>query len=230
VTSAPNTWQKLTSPGIAAVRNNLRPFLIIQVCLVAAAVAYYRVPSVQAFAENLAQTKVQSGLMGAAIANIIASIVIPQAARALSRAPLLARRDVPFQILFFGFLGMVIDLLYQVLDRIFGKEPNLVTLVQKVCTDMFISSPLVTIPFSAAMFAFHERGYSLARTRTAFRNGGFLAIYMPMLVTCWAFWLPAVSAIYAMPNPALQFLLYLFAEAGWSLIIVHMAQSEAATT
>lgn len=228
MTSRPSQWQKLTAPGISAVRNNLRPFLLIQVCLIAGAISYYQLPAVQAFAENLAKTKVQSGLLGAALANIFASIVIPQTAQALSRAPLLARRDVPFQILFFGSIGMIIDLLYQVLDRIFGKDPNLVTLIQKVCADMFVSSPLLTIPFSAAMFAFHERGYSLSRTRTAFRNGGFQAIYLPMLVTCWAFWLPAVSAIYAMPNPALQFLLYLFAEAGWSLIIVHMARSEAA--
>ena len=52
----------------------------------------------------------------------------------------------------------------------------------------------------------------------------YLGFIWPALVVGWFFWIPGLSGIYAMPQQ-LQFVLFLFVEAAWSLIIIHVAKS-----
>jgi hypothetical protein len=56
---------------------------------------------------------------------------------------------------------------------------------------------------------------------------GFIAgRVMPLLVPCWCFWIPIVAIVYALPGP-LQFLMFAFALAAWSLIMVFIASDSA---
>ncbi len=124
-----------------------------------------------------------------------------------------------FQLLFFAALGAYVDFLYRGLGALWGNAPDFATVGKKVLFDQFVSSPLVTIPFSTVAFVWKDSGFSAARTRDAFRaQGGFFVRYLPTLVTCWGFWGPVLVAVYAMPGD-LQFPLFLAAQAAWTLLL-----------
>jgi hypothetical protein len=78
------------------------------------------------------------------------------------------------------------------------------------------------------LYLWSRRGYSFAATRAALGPGFYRARVLPLLLPDWFFWIPMVSVIYAFPLP-LQFLLFTFALAGWSLIMVVIAGGESAT-
>jgi len=217
-------------PGWRAVQQNAKPFIFIQVALFACAAAYYLVPQVAAVALRLADLKVQTGLLGAGFANIVAGLVLPQVARLATKQQTIAWSEVPFQFLFFGLLGMMIDLLYQGLGVLFGQDPSVGNIIKKVLIDMFVATPFASIPFSVLAFVWFHEKYRDSGVSARIKDGTLLPQYFSVLVTCWSFWIPAVTAIYAMPTDAVRFVLYLFAEAGWSLILVQMSANASRTT
>ncbi len=106
------------------------------------------------------------------------------------------------------------------LSGVWGNAADLATVGKKVLFDPFVSTPLVTIPFSTVAFVWKDSGFSPARTVDAFRaQGGFLARYLPTLLTCWDFWAPVLVAVYAMPSD-LQFPLFLAGQTAWTLLLL----------
>ena len=63
-----------------------------------------------------------------------------------------------------------------------------------------------------------ETGTNPVKTISQMRGPWYLRDVAPLLVTGWAFWLPMVLLVYTLPSP-LQFLLFCFALAGWSLLM-----------
>jgi hypothetical protein len=204
------------------IRLVARPLIFVQFLLLLAAISYYLNPSVRFGAETVAGWKSQSGFFGAAVSNVFAGFAIAQLARLATRQPVAPRGEAFFQIGFFAVLGVMIDLLYIGLDLMIGRDGNVLTVIKKVLIDMFATTPFVTMPFSLIAFAWFNSGYDVGQVIQKARRGELTKSFGDLLVTCWIYWIPAVSAIYAMPTPPLQFVLYLFAEAGWGLIVVQM--------
>lgn len=208
--------------GVEAVRHNARPFLLVQAVAVALAAVYYLAPGAPAALAGVARLKREGGLPLAALANAVAGAILPELARVATGRKRTGGDEMAFQLLFFAALGAYVDLLYRALGAVWGDAPDLATVGKKVTFDQLVSSPLVTIPFSAFAFVWKDSGFSLARTRNTFRaEGGFLARYLPTLVTCWGFWAPVLVAVYAMPAD-LQFPLFLAAQAAWTLLLLHL--------
>ncbi|MFZ4508820.1 MAG: hypothetical protein ACOYON_14090 [Fimbriimonas sp.] len=207
--------------GLHALKRVWKPFVLIQSFAVLAAVTYYLVPGAAGVWRPLGELKAHYGLLGSAIATVFASIVIPQLARVLTKkAREATTKDYLFEVGFFATIGVVVDLLYQLQTRLFGTGIDLVTLAQKVAFDQFVVAPLTTIPFTAILFIWRESNFDLNQTKKALP--GFRSKYWSLMTTCWAFWLPVLCCVYAMPS-VLQFPLYLFTQAAWSLLIVTMS-------
>ena len=208
--------------GVEAVRHNARPFLLIQTVAFAAVAAYYFLPGAPAAVAGVARLKREGGLPLSALSNALAGAVLPEIARVATGRKRTGGAEMGFQLLFFAALGVYVDLLYLALGAVWGNAPDVPTVGKKLLFDQLVSSPLVTIPFSTFAFVWKDGGFSLDRTWNRFRaEGGFLVRYLPTLVTCWGFWGPVLVAVYAMPGD-LQFPLFLFAQASWTLLLLHL--------
>jgi hypothetical protein len=221
--------------GRAALRRFWRPFVLIQLTAAALAVAYHVDSRVRDVCVALAAWKTAGGLPLAAATAAFAGGVLPELAKLVAqreRSPLRGRGgEIAFNVAFFAFNGVVIDRLYGVEAALFGADARLPTVVAKVAFDQFVFTP-PWVALITALYLFRARGFSWAATRPAFTRGGFVkgfvrARVLPLLVPDWLFWIPMVSVVYAFPVP-LQFLLFILALAAWSLILVVIANGDAA--
>jgi hypothetical protein len=130
--------------------------------------------------------------------------------------------DAAFLLGYFALLGVMIDTLYRVLGLIFGDSPAPGVVLSKLAVDMVGFSGLISMPMAVLLFAWRDADYSVGGAARLLANGGFLRRYVPLIVTCCAFWVPVMMSIYSLPVPV-QFLVAVLAEAAWSLLLVHMA-------
>jgi hypothetical protein len=221
----PSRLREAVRPGWAAVVHNWKPFLLIQAATMAVAVLYYSLPAFQQWANGLQQVKVEGGVLFAALTSAFAGVVLPEIAVRLTLHKKTPIADLLFRAAFFCVIGSYVDLLYRVLAGVFGTGVDPATVLRKVLVDMFVSTPLVTIATSTLVFLWKENGFSFRSTGARLSEGAFLRRYIPLLVTCWALWIPALTAIYAMPSN-LQFLLFLFTQAAWSLLLIHISKQD----
>jgi hypothetical protein len=212
--------------GTAALRRFWRPFLLIQTGAALLAIAYRVSVPFRGACALAAAWKTAGGLPVAAATSALAGGLLPELAKLLADRRRSAVRgrggEVLFNIVFFGFDGIVIDLLYRGEAHLFGSDAQLRTVVEKVAFDQFVFSPLWSI-FIVLLFLWRQRGYSLAATLPALGRGFYQSRVVPLIVPNWLFWIPMVSIIYALPV-ALQFLLFVPALGAWSLIMVFIAE------
>lgn len=207
-----------------AVRHNLRPFLLIQAVVVVFVVLFYSSPGFAALATRAGEVKIAAGVFGAMVATAFASVALPEAARRLTRTPGIPKREAIFQIAVFMILGLMVDTLYRVLAAVAGTDGDVRTVATKLVLDMGLFAPLVAIPYSTLVFMWRDAGFSFGRLREMARTE-FWTRYSSILVTAWCFWLPVLIGIYSLP-PGVQFVLYLFIQAAWSLLLVWMASQD----
>lgn len=216
---------RIFEPGRDAVVKNWRPFLAIQAACVVVVASYYAFAPVREAGSVLARWKFQGGLPFAAVSVAFAAVILPELARRLTRSPRdrpLTLADLVFQLGYFSFLGILLDLLYTVLARIVGAEPSLEVVLIKLTIDLTIFSALISMPLAVLLFAWRDADFSYAEARRILGGGGFLRRYSPVLVTCWAFWLPVLICLYSLPF-GLQFVFSVLAEAAWCLLLVSTA-------
>ncbi len=213
--------------GAAALRRFWRPFVLIQASAAAVALTYWASPTFRAACAAAAAWKAAGGLPIAAALTAVAGGLLPEAAKLLAdrgRSSLRGRGgEIAFNIAFFALDGVVIDLLYRGEAVLFGRQGLIRTVAEKVAFDQFVFSPLWSVAI-VALFAWRQRGFSLAATRAALGRDMFRTRVLPLVIPNWLFWIPMVSIVYAMPVP-LQFLLFVPALGAWSLIMVFIAES-----
>lgn len=228
--AAPVGAPSLFAAGRAALRRFWRPFVLIQSAAVALGLAYRFNDTVRAACVVLARWKTSGGLPFAAMASAIAGGLLPEIAKRLvGRGPVGDRarvwRDLTFNGAFFAVNGVLVDGMYRTLARVVGNDARVSTIAAKVAFDQFAFTPIV-MTVATVLFLLRERRWSWARTRPALGRGFVSARVMPLLVPCWCFWIPIVAIVYALPVP-LQFLMFAFALAAWSLIMVFIASDRA---
>jgi hypothetical protein len=225
VADSANVAASVLGAGKEALRRFYRPFVLIQAVAVALVAAYHFDARVRAVCAALAAWKTAGGLPLAAATAAFAGGILPELAKLVAQrgsASLRGRgREIAFHVAFFAFNGIVVDVLYRTEARMFGAGTDLRTVAVKTAFDQFVFTPpwLVVI---VTLFLWRAQRFSFAATRTALGPGFFRERVLPLLLPDWLFWIPMVSAIYALPSP-LQFLLFVLALAAWSLIMVVIA-------
>jgi hypothetical protein len=219
--------------GKEAIRRFHRPFLLIQLVAAALVVAYHASASVRDVCASLAAWKTAGGLPLAALTAAFAGGVLPEIAKLVAQreGPARALRgrggEIAFNVAFFAFNGVVVDVLYRGEAALFGADARAATIVEKVAFDQFVFTP-VWLVLITVLYLWRGKGFRIAATRASLGRGFYRARVLPLLLPDWFFWIPMVSVIYAFPVP-LQFLLFAFALAAWSLIMVVIAGGESAT-
>jgi hypothetical protein len=208
------------------LRRFWRPFLLIQLLALALVVAYHVDARVRALCATFAAVKVAGGLPFAATAAAFAGGVLPElakmiAGRGAGRAFRGRGPAILFNIAFFAFNGLVVDVLYRTMAWMFGSDTRLPTVMAKVAFDQFVFTP-VWLVIIVGLYLWRGRRFSWAATRSELGRGFYRKHVLPLLLPDWFFWIPMVAVIYAFPLP-LQFLLFTLALAAWSLIMVVIA-------
>jgi hypothetical protein len=222
----------MAAPGLAAVRKFWRPFLLLQAAALGLVVAYYGNAQVRTVCGHLSDFKQQAGLIFSAIATALAGALMPELAKALVMGDRKLTRqrvaDVCFALVIFGINGVMVDLQYRAFGVVLGQDNHPLTIVEKVLADQFVTTPLYSMPYWVFVFALRANGFDLIRTVRDISLRWYLVRGMPILIPAWCYWLPMTSMIYALPGP-LQFCLFCFAVAAWSLLMVFVATQETQT-
>jgi hypothetical protein len=226
VPSPPVTLRFLLIPGIDAVRKYWRPFLLLQGAAMLLVVGYYLSPMVHRACESLSDFKRRVGLPFACISAAFAGAILPELAKAIMlgdrKIDSLRLRNVGFAVVVFAIAGIIADTQYRWMSLVFGNDPHVFTVIKKTLADQFITTPIYGVPYYIWMFDLRANRYNFFRTIRELSLNWYLRRVMPLLIPAWAFWLPMVTLIYILPGP-LQFCLYLFAVAAWSLLMVFVA-------
>ncbi len=212
-------------PGIRAIRDHIRPFLLIQVCVFAIVAAFYLWPAFAAFAGSLGQMKANGGLPFTFLSTAFAGVFLPEAFKYITRDPRkLTAPDLAYHVLVFGLNGIIVDLFYRFQGNLFGTSATIGLVLLKVLFDQAVASPLMFNPYFLFMMLLRKSGFNWNRLRPQLRLVPFYRQMWPILVASWGYWMPALCGIYALPGD-IQFVLFLFVEAAWSLIVVHVVKS-----
>jgi hypothetical protein len=219
-----STSESSIAPGLRAIRDHARPFLAIQASVLLVVAVYYLSPGFSAWAANLADFKVAGGYWFAFVATGFAGAILPEAFKRLTRdARRLPLPELAYNFIIFGLNGIFVDYFYRALGTIFGEEPTVANVTAKVFVDQLIGSPLLFTPYFLIMILLYKSRFHFGRLRQMWNEEPFLRRILPVLVTSWAYWFPALFGVYAMPKD-LQFVLFLFIEAAWSLLLIHIAR------
>jgi len=220
--------KRILAPGWNAVVQNWRAFVAIQAVCVLFVIGYYTYKPIENGCAVLARWKASGGWTFAALSVAIAAVVLPELARRITKTPRdkpLTIADLAFQFLYFAGLGVAINTLYSGLGMWLGNDPSPRIVIEKLCFDMFVFSGFFSMPLAVVLFAWRDADFRFRPSRALLRNGGFLERYVPLLVTCWAFWFPVMACLYSLPVD-LQFVFAVLAEAAWCLLLVTAASRE----
>jgi hypothetical protein len=187
---------------------------------------YYHVPAITSACERLAAMKQAGGVWFVIAASALAGAILPE----LAKAAVLGERRVDrarvnavtFAVFAFAGGGLIVDCQYRLLGWWIGQAVDWQTVAIKLLIDQFLMTPVYGVPYWIVLYDWRNKGYNPLGTLGAIGPGWYVTRVLPLLIPAWAFWLPMVCLIYALPG-GLQFSLYSFALAAWSLIMVCVA-------
>jgi hypothetical protein len=212
-------------PAFRAVLANWKPMLLIQVCAAAIVIAYYQSSGMQSWCAGLADIKTRGGLVFSAVVGALAGGILPEIAKIVTgeRKKVQSWREVLCVSFYFACMGVSIDIMYAWFGRVYGMGHEPVTVLKKTASDMGVFCPLIAVPTSVLLFTWKDRNFSWSSVKSALSGGGFLDLYVKMILPNWIMWIPVLGAVYALPVN-LQFLMAELAEAAWSILVVHISQ------
>lgn len=223
------TWKRAIQPGIRAAKEHWRPLSLIQVAAIGGVFLYYSSLPVREWGASVAELKSRSGLLFAASAGFIAGAILPEIAKALTgrlRGPFRKwLADTAYNGLAYAILAVWVDLFYQLQARIFGPGNDILTLVWKTLFDMGVFATVLAVPFMVGFYHWRKTGFRLREFKGLFTWRAYRDRVLPALIPNWAFWIPVVVCVYAMPV-GLQFPFTVLAEAAWSIMFVYIATTE----
>lgn len=208
--------------GGTAARQNLVPGIILQILALTLIVSYYQIDTFKDKLDTLGSLNTRYFPWFAIVVTMIFGGIIPLAIEAIQNHQRSKKQRPALQICFtlfiWGINGALTAWLYNAQDTLFGSELNFWTVFKKVCVDQFIWVPLYVVPVFTLCFLWRDKHFSLSKTKESLKSKSFLSRGLPLMISNWAVWIPAVSIIYAFPV-ALQMILMNLILVFWSLIL-----------
>jgi hypothetical protein len=214
-------FQSIKFAAISALKQNLKPGLVLQTFAGLIVALYFFVPAAKPVFDLFADLKQQHGWLYSGISTAIFGGLIPFLYLYFSRS---FKPDQPikmifwFYIIFWSIKGIEVDYFYQFQTFLFGDESNFKTLATKVLVDQFIYSAFWAAPVSSVIYLWIENNFKWQDTRKNMDHQ-FVTVTLPAnIISNWLVWLPAVSFVYCMPSD-LQIPLFNLVLCFWVLIL-----------
>jgi len=214
--------------GLNAAKKNARLGLLLQgFALTMVLLYYFHEPSHQLLLK-IPEIKQRLGIFFPILATAFFGGLIPFLFMAI-------RKEIPrghavsnllFLLGFWAFNGLTIDYFYKAQAILFGDQPDVITVIKKVCFDQFVFSAFWAAPFTAVVMHWKHCGFSFRTARKRFSRD-ILTVELPsILFALWAVWIPTVAIIYCLPL-ALQFPLFNIVLCFWSLMLTAVSHRNA---
>jgi len=216
----------LYDPLLLALRTYWPVILLIQGIALGAVLAYYHVEAAAGFFATLADWKARGGLPVSALANVVSAGVLPELLKRIFRPSTIkppGLGELMHQFVMWATLGAGVDLFYRLQGHLFGHGTDAGTLLIKVVFDQLVFTPLLGMPFIAGWFKLREVGYSPRAWLSAMANRNLVRHGVQLWISCLAFWPVMLLIIYSLPQ-TLQFSLFLFGNAAYSILLIFVAR------
>jgi len=215
--------------GLASVRANAVPIIVLWLAAAALIAGYGLLPSVRAVLDPLAHFQRRCGFWAGFASQFVFCGLIPCVFRLTVRT---IRTDHPIlksllQSVWNGCWGIVYVGFYAFQGRLFGTGTDFGTVVVKTLFDEFLWAPLVPVPATAFFCLWMESGFSLRSAVTRFGRHFVRQTWLANVVTNWIVWMAPALAIYAFP-PALQVQVLGLVGSIWALISLSLAKETSA--
>lgn len=201
------------------------PFVLLQLCAAGVVVAYFRSSGFRAFCDRLGEMKEAGGLAFAAGAMALMAGVVPEVFKALSNADQKTARqrgrDTAFNCVLYAVNGLLANWFY-VLMGLWFPVGTIGAMIAKVAIDMFVFTPFVGIPWMALMYTWREHRYRPLATVKSLGFAWYLSRVTPILLPCWAYWIPMCCLMYILPVQ-LTFVFGVTANAAAAVILITVA-------
>ncbi|MEO6846644.1 MAG: hypothetical protein ABI443_04460 [Chthoniobacterales bacterium] len=210
-----------------AARRNFVPAIFLQTLMIALLIAYFFHSPTQHVLNILGEWKQSFGYGFSFVTGAAAGGVLPEIIQVLffQKGKILKRNFIHllFGVIYWGCMGMIVDLFYRNQALWFGNTADLKTIALKVCVDMFIYSAFFACPVGVVLYRWRDRHFHFSAFREMLHPSFIRKNIFPTLVANWVVWIPIVCVIYAMPS-ALQLPVCMIAEAFWVLMFATMSE------
>ncbi len=217
--------------GWRAAIGNLPSILAIQAAIGAVVAIYYLWPAGGAVLSAYAHWQTSGGPWSNGLANSAAGVLSEVSFvyfQQRGRWTPVNVENVFFKLIVFYISGFFVYEFYRYQAIWWGSGASLRVIVPKVIVDQFGYTVVLSAPYFALLTRWQALRYSGPKLWHEVRCTRFLTErLLPMLVTNWIFWIPAISFIYAMPF-ALQPTLAVFASAIWGILVSAIGRQEPA--
>ena len=231
----PNSKQSLLrrscAPALEAFRLYWPAILLIQGIAFSVVLCYYGVERSHTTFNTVAGWKENGGFLFASITTIISGGVLPELLkRALRPEGVIPPKmsELIHQFIMWAYLGILVDALYRFLNHLYGSGTDPLTLLYKVLSDQLIFSPFFSLPSMVTWFMLYENGYNLKRFIEQFSMKRIYLRILPLWATSLIFWPVMLVIIFSLPQ-ALQFPLFLFGNAAFSILMIFILRHQRAT-
>lgn len=207
--------------GIAAARANLLPGIVLWIVGFFVVLSYYFWPPAEAAFMRVGNLKVEYGFGFAAVSTALFGGVLPFFFQKLQVGDIRPApwKHLPFMVAFWAFRGVEVDALYRLQALVFGDEAAFGVVVRKVLADQFIYCPFWCVPTMVLLFLWNDSGFSFRRTRARLGARWYYRRVLPVMISNWGVWIPAVAFIYLLPQP-LQLPLQNIVVCFWVLLLM----------
>ncbi len=196
--------------------------MVLAVFAIGLVAAYFNVPPLHAALTRLGEWKVAGGYAFSIVSTGLFGGTLPWLIGRLRSAP--AQGHAPlshmlFLTAFWGYKGIEIDTTYRVQSMLWGDSTSPGMVALKVFLDLGVWCAIWAVPTTVLGYAFKDSGFSFAGLRRWMSPGWFRQKIIPLIVSNFFIWAPAVAAIYCLPQP-LQLPLQNLVLCFWSLILM----------
>ncbi len=217
--------------GIAAMKAYLLPGVILWCVGLAIVLGYFFVEPVRGLLDRVGAVKAEYGLWYSIPALAFFAGFLPFCFQALSadRRRSFAMGQLVFLLIFWGSKGAEVDLLYRLQVVLFGDNREPWTIVKKVVVDQLVYVPVWAIPSTVIPYLWANKGFRWAPVSRALRGRWYRQLVLPVMLSNWMVWIPAVSMVYLFPPP-LQLPIQNIIACLWACMVLFMGHAEAAAT
>jgi hypothetical protein len=195
--------------GWRAARRNAVPGLVLNGAAVLLLWAYGHCPAVARACGVWADWQTAHGLAAAFAGRAFFNAVLPgvflglwpalrDGAEARAAGTWLA---LGANMVYWGGMGVVGALLYRGLSATVGADASWPVRVKKVLIDQFLYTPFFAAPMHAAFHFWETLGFSVSGLAAAWPERWVRRLVLPTLLTNWMLWIPAMTVVYAFPEP-----------------------------
>jgi hypothetical protein len=221
-------WRDAVRAGLHAARANLLPGVVLNAVALALVLAYFLHPGTQAALGEVKELKERWGYGFAALSTALFGGLLPFLLHRALGGGRQAWSLLAWTLPFWAVKGLEVNGLYDLQGHVFGAEPSPGVVALKVLIDQGVYVTLWAAPTQTLFYRWLELDRRWPALAAELGRGWYARACLPVLITNWCLWTPAVTLVYCLPVP-LQLPVQNLILCLWVLLLTVLTGRKAAT-